>query len=308
MNIGFVGLGRMGRGVAANLKKAGHDLILHDRMQEAAAPLLDHGARWAETPRALAQDCAVVFTSLPKPADVQAVCDGPDGLAAGLKAGACWFDLTTNSLSVVRQLHDRLAENGVDFLDAPVSGGPGGAASGKLAIWVGGSAAAYEKHSGLLAQISDQPSYIGASGAGTIAKLAHNMASSAMKVLLGEVITMGVKAGLDPLTLWEAMRSGGAGRMRGFDNIQRFLTGQLDPASFAIELMQKDVGLALDLGKELDVPMRMCAMVGQDLSEAMNRGWQDRDSQALLELQRERAGVAEIRITPEDLRAVMARS
>ncbi|WP_417209778.1 NAD-binding protein [Antarctobacter sp.] len=182
------------------------------------------------------------------------------------------------------------------------------AASGKLAIWVGGDKAAYDRHAAALDAMADQPKYIGECGAGTIAKLAHNMASSAIKVVLGEVMTMGVKAGLDPLPLWEAMRTGGAGRMRGFDNIQRFLEGNLDPASFAIRLMQKDVGLALELGRELDVPMRMCNLVGQDLSEAINRGWDNRDSQALLVLQQERSGIAEIRIDAVEIKAAMARS
>lgn len=308
MKIGFIGLGRMGHGVAANLVGAGHDLVVHDRSKDAAATLLGLGSAWAATPRSVAEGADMVFTSLPKPADVLAVCNGDDGLAAGLADGSAWFDLTTNSLKVVRDLNARLAEQGVSFFDAPVSGGPAGAASGKLSIWIGGDQGAYERYAGVLGQVSDQPRYIGESGAGTIAKLAHNMASSAMKVLLGEVITMGTKAGLDPLTLWEAMRSGSAGRMRGFDNIQRFLQGNLDPASFAIELMQKDVALALELGREMDVPMRMCAVVGQDLSEAMNLGWKDRDSQSLLELQRQRAGAPEVRISAEDLKAAMQRS
>lgn len=308
MKIGFIGLGRMGRGVAANLVKAGHGVVVHDRSKASAEALLGSGASWADTPRAVADGAEIVFTSLPKPADVLAVCNGNDGLAAGLAKGSAWFDLTTNSLKVVRDLNSRLAKQGVSFFDAPVSGGPAGAASGKLSIWIGGDRNAYEKFAGVLGQVSDQPRYIGESGAGTIAKLAHNMASSAIKVLLGEVIAMGTKAGLDPLTLWEAMRSGSAGRMRGFDNITRFLQGNLDPASFAIELMQKDVALALELGREFDVPMRMCAVVGQDLSEAMNLGWKDRDSQSLLELQRQRSGAPEIRISAEDLNAAMQRS
>ena len=308
MKTGFIGLGRMGRGMVARLQAAGHDLVVHDMVREAGTTLVDAGAAWAESPAQVAAECSLVFTSLPTPADVVSVCHGRDGLSEGLRQDSTWFDLTTSSLKVVRDLHGQMAERGIAFLDAPVSGGPRGAASGKLAIWVGGDKEVFDRHAKALGAMADQPKYIGDSGAGTIAKLAHNMASSAIKVVLGEVMTMGVKAGLDPLPLWEAMRTGGAGRMRGFDNIQRFLEGNLDPASFAIRLMQKDVGLALELAREMDVPMRMCNMVGQDLSEAINRGWDNRDSQALLVLQQERSGIPEIRIPAEKIKAAMARS
>lgn len=308
MKVGFIGLGRMGCGMAARLLAAGHELIVHDILKEAANQLLKEGAQWAESPAEIAKTCDVVFTSLPTPADVINVCHRKGGLAEGFREGSTWIDLTTSSVKVVRELHEQLAKRGVQYLDAPVSGGPGGAASGRLAIWIGGDKTAFEKSKPFLEAMADKPKYIGDSGAGTIAKLAHNMASSAMKMIMGEVMTMGVKAGLEPQALWEAMRSGAAGRQRGFDNITRFLEGNLDPASFAIRLMQKDIGLALELGREMDVPMRMCNLVGQDLAEAMNRGWEDRDSQALLVLQQERSGVPEIRLSKEDIKAAMDRS
>ncbi|WP_417209777.1 NAD(P)-dependent oxidoreductase [Antarctobacter sp.] len=131
MKTGFIGLGRMGRGMAARLHAAGHDLVLFDVSDTAGADLVAAGAGRAASPAALARDCDLVFTSLPTPADVMAVCHGPDGLAEGFRKGTTWFDLTTNSLSVVRDLHTEMAARGVQFLDAPVSGGPGGAASGK---------------------------------------------------------------------------------------------------------------------------------------------------------------------------------
>lgn len=306
MKIGFIGLGMMGRGMAANLQKAGHDLVVHDLSRDAATPYLDKGATWADSPKALAEQVDLVFTSLPTPGDVDAVCNGPDGLAQGFRSGATWFDFSTNSLDVVRRLNAQLKPEGVQFLDAPISGGPGGAASGKLAILVGGDKATWDKYRPVMDQMADQAQYIGEIGAGTITKLAHNMASTGMKAVLAEVLTMGVKAGMDPLELWAAMRSGAAGRMRGFDNIQRFLTGNLDTPSFALRLMQKDVNLALQLGREMDVPMRICAAVGQDVHEAIARGWGGKDSQAVLALQAERAGIDPISIPEAEVKRLIA--
>lgn len=306
MKVGFIGVGMMGRGMVGNLLGAGHNVVLHDLSESAIAPFVERGAVAVASAKALAQAADVVFTSLPTPADVLTVSAGEKGLAAGFRKGATWFDFSTNSVDVVRRLHKDLAAQGVDFLDAPISGGPGGAASGKLAIWVGGPKSAFDRHKALLDTMADQVRYIGDIGAGTITKLAHNMASTAMKSIMAEVLTMGVKAGMDALPLWEAMRSGAAGRMRGFDNIQRFLSGNIEDPSFALRLMQKDINLALQLGRELDVPMRVCAAVGQDIHEAMSRGWGARDAQAVLVLQQERAGVAPFAIPDAEIKRVLA--
>lgn len=305
MKLGFIGLGLMGRGMAANLQKAGHDLVVNDLTQQAASQHLANGATWAETPRALAEACDLVFTSLPTPTDVETVCSGPQGLAAGFRKGAAWFDLSTNAVDVVRRLNARLAEQGVDFLDAPVSGGPPGAASGRLAIWVGGDKAVFDRTKPVLDAMADQARYIGPIGAGSIAKLTHNMASMAINAVMAEVLTMGVKAGLEPLALWEAIRQGAAGRMRSFDNVSnRFLPGRFDPPSFQLRLVHKDVSLALQLAREVGVPMRLCTLVGQEITEAINRGWGGRDSQSFLLLQQERAGIPPIAVPVEQINAI----
>src|SRR5256714_5646129 len=137
MLVGFVGLGTMGGRMAANLQKAGFKLIVHDLHRQAASHHLNAGAIWADTPRVLASQADVIFSSLPEPADVEAVALGADGLIAGIKPGAAYFDLSTNAPSVVKTLHAAFAEKGAHMLEAPVSGGPAGAASGKLAICVG---------------------------------------------------------------------------------------------------------------------------------------------------------------------------
>jgi 3-hydroxyisobutyrate dehydrogenase len=302
MKIGFIGLGMMGAGMASNLQKAGHDLVVHDLTRQAASRHLNAGATWADSARDVAAGCDLVFTSLPTPADVQKV--GAE-LIEGFKPGAAWFDLSTNAVDAVRSLHAAFAEKGIDFLDAPVSGGPKGANSGKLAIWVGGDKAAFDKHAGALTAMGDQAAYIGAIGAGTIAKLVHNATSAAVNVVLAEVFTLGIKAGVEPLDLFAAVRQGASGRARVFDRLaDHFLTGSYDPADFALRLLHKDVSLACQLARDVQVPMRLTNMALMELSEAMNRGWGSRDSRVAALLQQERAGIEPIAVPPDQIKAV----
>jgi 3-hydroxyisobutyrate dehydrogenase-like beta-hydroxyacid dehydrogenase len=306
MKIGFIGLGTMGRHMAANLQKAGHELVVHDVRREAGEPHVKAGARWADSPRAVAEASDVVFTSLPEPKDVEAVAlDEKTGLLPGLAAGKAFFDLSTNSPTVVRRLHAIFKARGVDMFDAPVSGGPRGAESGRLALWVGGDEAAFAKYKPVLDAIGDQAYYVGPIGAGSVAKLVHNCAGYMVQTALAEVFTMGVKAGVDPLTIWKAVRQGAGGRRRTFDGLaDQFLPGTFDPPAFALRLAHKDVSLAVALGREHKVPMRLANLTLEEMSEALNRGWGDRDSRVAMLLQEERAGV-EIKVPPAKLKEVL---
>jgi 3-hydroxyisobutyrate dehydrogenase-like beta-hydroxyacid dehydrogenase len=303
--VGFVGLGTMGGRMAANVQKAGFKLVVHDLHRQAASHLLTAGAIWADSPRALASQADVIFSSLPEPSDVETVALGPDGLIAGVKRGNAYFDLSTNSPSVVTKLHAAFAEQGVNMLDAPVSGGPAGAASRKLAIWVGGDESIFNQHKAVLDAIGDKAAYIGPIGSATVAKLVHNMSGYAIVCVLAETFTMGVKAGLEPLALWQAVRQGAAGRRYTFDAlIDQFLPGKYDPPAFALRLAHKDVSLANALGRELGVPMRMCNLTLAEMTEALARGWGGRDSRSVMLLQQERAGV-EVAVDPERLREAL---
>lgn len=309
MKIGFIGLGMMGSGIAANILKGGFELTVHDIRQQSAEPLLQSGAQWAETPAALGAQSDVVFTSLPKPADVHAVMQGDTGLAAGLAKGSVWLDLSTNSLDVVRDIHARMAETGVHFLDAPVSGGPAGAASGKLAIWVGGDKSVFDGISPVLNVIADRARYVGGIGAGTISKLVHNTMATTINHAVAEMMTVGVKAGMEPLELYEAIRSGAMGRMRAFDNVHpRWLADNLDPPTFALELLHKDVVLGVELARQVNAPAPLATLARDDLTEALNRGWGHRDAQAALILKQERAGIGQIKADIDEIRAVMDRT
>ena len=243
MRVGFIGLGTMGASMASNLQAAGHELSVNDVRREAAAPHLGAGAVWKDTPRQVAEGVEVVFTSLPGPAEVEAVALGADGLLLGMKPGAAYFDLSTNSPSLVRRLHATFKEKGLHLLDAPVSGGPKGAKTRKLALWVGGDRAVYDRFKPVLDAIVDQPYYVGPIGAGSVAKLVHNCAGYAIQTALG---------------------------------------------------------------RELGVPMRIAHLTLEELTEALNRGWGQRDSRVAMLLQEERSGV-EIAVPAEKIREALER-
>ena len=302
MKVGFIGLGTMGASMASNLQAAGHELYVNDLRREAAAPHLARGAVWKDTPRQVADGVDVVFTSLPGPPEVDAVALGADGLIHGMRTGAAYFDLSTNSPALVRRLYAVFKDKGLSLLDAPVSGGPKGARTRKLALWVGGDREIYDRFKPVLNAIGDQPYYVGPIGAGSVAKLVHNCAGYAIQTALAEVFTMGVKAGVDPLELWKAVRQGAGGRRRTFEGlVDQFLPGAFDPPAFALKLAHKDVSLATALGRELGVPMRIANLTLEEMTEALNRGWGQRDSRVAMLLQEERAHL-EIKVDEERLR------
>lgn len=294
MQVGFVGLGTMGASFAHNLQaKGGYDLIVHDISRQAAQRHLDAGAEWAESPKALGEKCDVVLTSLPGPPEFRAVAADPEnGLLAGMKPGSALFDLSTNSPAVVRELHAAFKEKGVHLLDAPVSGGPRGAASGKCAIWVGGDKDVFEANRAALDVMGDAVRYIGEIGAGSVAKLVHNSAGYAIQCAIGEIFSVGVKAGVDPLSLFEAIRMGARGRTRTFDSLSdHYLINSYDPPDFALKLAHKDVSLAAEMARDMGVPARMIDLTRAEMTEALNRGWGHRDSRAFMLLQQERADI-----------------
>src|SRR5258706_9364352 len=292
MKIGFIGLGTMGGPMASSLAAAGHQLYVNDLRADAMAPHVSVGAIAKPTAREIGEETEVVFTSLPGPVEFQDVTLGANGLIHGMKPGTVLFDLTTNAPSTIRSAHPIFRNRGVHLLDAPVSGGPKGAKTRTLAIWVGGDQEIYNRFEPLLRDIGNQPAYIGAIGVASVAKLVHNCAGYAIQTALAEVFTMGVKGGVDPLLLWRVVRQGFVGRARVFDRLgDQFLPGIFDPPNFTLRLAHKDVALATSLGREPALPMRLSNLALEELTEAVNRGWSERDSRVAMLLQEERAGV-----------------
>jgi 3-hydroxyisobutyrate dehydrogenase len=293
MRIGFIGLGNMGGPMALNLIKAGHTLIVHDVRRAAAAPHLERGAKWADGPKALAHESELVLTSLPGPKEVEAVALGPGGILEGAVPGTVYADLSTGSPTVMRKLHAAFKAKGVHLLDAPVSGGAIGAQRGTLQVMVGGDEAIYNEVRAVLLAVGHKVGYMGPVGSGTIAKLVHNMISITVRQLIAEGFTLGVKAGVKPEALLEAVRgaSFGQGLILSHMLPDVVFKGEFDTVRFALKLARKDVGLATELAREYDVPMPMAALGEQIMMEAMARGWGDKDSTSPWMLQEEAAGV-----------------
>ena len=305
MRIGFIGLGTMGGRMAASLRNAGHEMYVNDIRAEAVAPHVAAGAVEMPTASDVGAAADVVFTSLPGPAEFTEVTVGGNGLLHGMSRGSVLFDLTTNSPTTIRSIHSTFADAGLHLLDAPVSGGPKGAETRTLAIWVGGEQDIYTRYEKLLRDIGDQPTYIGPIGVASVAKLVHNCAGYTIQAALAEVFTMGVKGGVDPLTLWRICRQGFVGRARVFDRLaDQFLPATFDPPNFRLHLAHKDVSLATSLGRELNVPMRLSNLALEELTEAVNRGWSERDSRVAMVLQEERAGV-QIKVARDKLQEVL---
>jgi 3-hydroxyisobutyrate dehydrogenase len=293
MRIAFIGLGNMGGPMALNLMKAGHALVVHDIRRQTAKPHLDGGAKWAETPRAAAADNELILTSLPGPAEVEQVALGADGVLAGAVAGAIYADLSTGSPTVMRRIHRAFADKGVHVLDAPVSGGVLGAQRGTLQVMVGGDRTIFDKAKPALEAIGHSVGYMGEIGSGTIAKLVHNMISLTTRMVIAEGFTLGVKAGVEPEALLEALRgaSFGQGLILRHMIPDIVLKDDFDTVRFALKLARKDIGLATALAREYDVPMPMASLAEQTMIEGLARGWGEKDSSAPWLIQEERARV-----------------
>ena len=293
MRIAFIGLGNMGGSMALNLMKAGHTLIVYDVRKEAGAPHIAQGAKWAEGVRDAASQGELILTSLPGPPEVEAVALGPDGIIHAAQPGSVYADLSTNSPTVMRKIHAAFKAKGVHVLDSPVSGGAIGAKRGTLQVMVGGDEGIYNEVKGVLGAVGNNIGYMGAIGSGSIAKLVHNMISIVSRALIAEGFTLGVKAGVKPEALLEAIRgaSFGQGLILSHMIPDVVFKGDFDNVRFALKLARKDVGLATALAREYDVPMPLAAVGEQIMVEAMARGWGERDSTSPWQLQEEKAGV-----------------
>lgn len=292
IKVGYIGLGVMGGPLALNLLKAGFHVVVSDVRREAATPHLAAGADWSDTPSGIAEQCDVIFTCLPSLAAIENVGLGETGLLSGIREGAAWFEMSTNSRDLIAKLHRAFATKGAYVLDAPVSGGALGAQRGQAGIWVGGDRAIYDRYEPLLRSMADRPLHVGEVGAGLVTKLVHNCISQATQAAIAEVFSLGVKAGAEPLALWAAIRQGSIGRRRTFDGlIDEFLPAEYDPPHAALRIIEKDLELATQLGRELRAPMRFASLALADVYEAMNRGWADRDARSVMLLPQERAGV-----------------
>ena len=282
MRVGFAGLGTMGAAMASHLV-ADHDVVVHDVRASAAEALVDAGARWAPTVADLVADREVLLTSLPGPAEVDAVATAPGGVLEAAPPGLVHLDLSTNAWASVRSLAQRYEARALHFLDAPVSGGPSGAASRRLAIWAGGDEQAFRRARPVLDGIADRVAHVGEVGSGTVVKLVHNATGNTINLVLTELFVLADAAGVDPVTLWGHVRQGAIGRRRTFDSLAaQFLPQRYDPPALALGLARKDMGLLLALADEVDLDVPRARATVQRMDDAVARGWADRDSRVTM--------------------------
>jgi 2-hydroxy-3-oxopropionate reductase len=280
-DIGFIGLGAMGRPMARHLAAAGHRLHLWARRPESLAPLMTCAPVVAADPAELAARVAVVFSMVTADADVAGLVEGPRGLLAGAAPGFLHVDMSTIGPATARRLAAAYRARGADFLDAPVSGGSVGAEAGQLAIMVGGHADSLARVRPLLAAFASRIVHVGESGAGQVAKACNQMIMVAAIEAVAEALHLATAAGVDPEKVRAALAGGSAASrvlaVMGARMVQRDFA-----AGVEARLHHKDFGILLAEACRLGVPLPLAALVGQQLNAAVARGWGKADSATLL--------------------------
>ncbi len=264
MRVGFIGLGRMGAPMASNLARAGHQLTVHDVRPEAADALVAGGARWAGTPREAAASSEILVTMLPGPPQVEAALFGADGAFEGLGRGSTWVDMSTSTPAVGARAAELGATRGVTVLDAPVSGMVKGAVAGSLQVFVGGEPDVVERCRPVLGAVGDPERifHVGPKGAGYAVKLCLNLLWFVHVAAAAEVLSLGVGAGVDLETLRRSLAASPATSNVIERDILPVFDGDYDE-SFTLDLVTKDLGLAIDLGRATGVPMELSGLVEQ---------------------------------------------
>jgi 3-hydroxyisobutyrate dehydrogenase-like beta-hydroxyacid dehydrogenase len=288
--LGFVGLGTMGGGVVRRLLAAGHAVTVWNRTREKADPLLEGGARWADSPRSVAERSDIVFTMVTNTAAVQAVTEGPDGILAGLGPGKVYVDMSTASPANTRALAETVVAVGAQMLDAPVSGSVITLEEGKLSIMVGGERETFERVKPVLEAIGPRVFHLGPNGAAVTMKIAINLSLAVQMLAFSEGVLLAEKTGIAREQAVEVML---ASVIASPMVVYRgpFVLEQPDEAWFDCRMMQKDMNLALELGRELEVPLPTTAVTNELVTAANARGIGDRDFAVLFDVLASMAGV-----------------
>jgi len=288
--IGFIGLGIMGRPMAKNLLKAGHQLIVHDVVRGSVDEVVANGAARGASSSDVASKSEIVITMLPDGPDVEAAVLGPGGVLEGARKGCILVDMSSISPMVSQKIGAACAAKGVEFLDAPVSGGEPKAIDGTLAIMVGGEAGAFEKVKPILEKMGSSVLLTGPVGAGNVTKLANQIMVACNIAAMGEALVLATRAGLDPEVVFNAVKGGLAGSTV-LNAKAPMVIGRNFKAGFRIRLHQKDLRNALLAGESMKVPLPLTAMVQQMLITLMNEGKGDLDHSAIVNYIEQGAGI-----------------
>jgi 2-hydroxy-3-oxopropionate reductase len=261
--VGFVGLGAMGLPIAERLQQAGHQLLVHDVRPSAADPLVSRGAERAASIRELADRAGVVLVSLPLPQIIREVALGADGLLGG-GAIKTYVDLSTTGPATAEEVAAQLTQAGVEVVDAPLSGGPAGARAGKLTAMIAGPDAAIARVRPLLDAFTSRQFVVGSEpGQGQSAKVINNLMSACAIAITAEAMLLGVRAGLDPATLLEVVNTSSGANNAAADKFPKQVLTRNFNHGFRMELMAKDVKLAVDEARRRSVPMPLGSLVSE---------------------------------------------
>jgi 3-hydroxyisobutyrate dehydrogenase-like beta-hydroxyacid dehydrogenase len=289
-DVGFVGLGVMGTAISRRLLEAGHTLSVWNRTREKAEPVLAAGARWANSPREVAERSEFVFTMVTNTAAVQAVTEGPDGILAGLAACKVYVDMSTASPANTQELAERVAEAGASMLDSPVSGTAATVDQGKASLMVGGEADVFERAKPVLEAIGPKVIHVGPSGSAVTTKIAVNLSLAVQMLAFSEGVLLAEKSGIPrPKAVEVMLASVIASPMVAYRG--PLVLGHPDEVWFDCHMMQKDLNLALELGRQLDVPLPTTAVTNELLSAANGMGIGELDFAVLFDVLAAMSGV-----------------
>ena len=290
--IAFIGVGKIGTPMAARLIAAGHKLVIYDKNQDAAKRLSGPNVEVAESGVAAAEACDTVLTCLPGPNEFNDLLFGDDALAGALRQGSILVDHTTNSPMVISSAGKQLECQGVSMIDAPVSGGVEGARIGDLTALVGGRETDVDRVRPYLDAMCSSVFHLGPVGSGTVAKLMNNLACFTLDQVIAECLTIGVRAGVDPQRLFDALKGSALGKGGNINVrlVETFMRSDFEPR-FTLAGAHKDLSLALELADRLNVPLRIAPLALSELREAVKRGFSNLDASIAMTLQEERSGV-----------------
>jgi 3-hydroxyisobutyrate dehydrogenase-like beta-hydroxyacid dehydrogenase len=288
--LGFVGLGVMGTSIVRRLLAAEHDVTVWNRTRDKAEPLLEAGARWADSPRQVAERGAIVFTMVTNTAAVQAVAEGDDGILAGLEPGKVYVDMSTASPANTRALADKVAAVGADMLDSPVSGTSLTVDEGKASLMVGGDADVVERVRPVLEAIGPRVIHVGPNGAAVTMKIAVNLSLAVQMLAFSEGVLLAEKSGIPREKAVEVMLASViASPMVAYRG--PLVLGHPEEIWFDCRMMQKDLNLALELGRQLEVPLPTTAVTNELLTAANGMGIGERDFAVLFDVLAAMSGV-----------------
>jgi len=288
--VGYVGLGVMGSSIVRRLLAAGHTVTVWNRTPDKAEPLLEAGAHWGASPREVAERSEVVFTMVTNTAAVRAVCEGPDGILAGLTAGKVYVDMSTASPANTRELAERVAESGAQMLDAPVSGTSITVDQGKASLMVGGDEDTFRRVQPILEAIGPKVFHLGPSGSAVTIKIAINLSLAVQMTAFSEGVLLAEKSGISRERAVEVMLASViASPMVTYRG--PLVLGHPDEVWFDCHMMQKDLNLALELGRELEVPLPTTAVTNELLTAANGMGIGELDFAVLFDVLAAMSGV-----------------